>query len=524
MFDFKTALQAAHARLTAITDLQDTIYGLQEHGLDALLASLRGSRWVTNHDDAANLANTIVFAARANPSNIETYGLLIDGIVLSSQGFVNVMRRSVWRELKDPSIQFLTVQLLKRGIITPQFMRERIITAANPTLDPELGFYFFPEWASDDAFFEKCLEVNTEGFAAGDAKYTSACEMRLNGRDLSASDYELFKALRSKGQNHNPIAEMLVADDSDALTAMLADPNAIVPLSIFDRRKQGRSKPIRLIEYCALHGSVKCFKALLSANADIGPRVPKYAAMNADQEIIDLLFARKIPLAPAIIGGIKGYHFSLLKELHENQHIPLLPKAVFAMCQYKHKGLLYLLSLKLRFGELMARAVELESENTDDIGYEHILFLRAAELNDRCVVNIVKSIEGFTPMAEINQRFPTSLHAAAACNSVEVLRALVTYRAADINREVRADTPLTTAIKHNAIEAIEFLRDVPTIDPNRKAGGCTPLMVACSAGSAAACRVLVTYAGIDAKIRDPTVSSFFLWSSFFYLENCKRLL
>jgi hypothetical protein len=193
------------------------------------------------------------------------------------------------------------------------------------------------------------------------------------------------------------------------------------------------------------------------------------------------------------------------------------------MCEYKHKGLLYILSRNLAFGELMADAAELRVENTTDISYEHILLLRVAEINDRFLVHVICGIDGFAPFAETNQRFSTSLHAAAACNSVEVLRALLTFKDADVNLEARGDTPLTIAIKHNAIEVIEALRDVPMIDPNRKADGRTPLMVACGSGSAAACRALTSFEGIDAHIRDPSVP-FFLLAFLFYLKNRKELL
>jgi hypothetical protein len=501
MFNFKEALRAAQSRLMPLVSIQEPIYSVQENTLGPLVSSVLEGTLASDPNKARFLANTILAAVRANPKNTEIYADLITRVSKQAPAFAGAIPRAIWRDFNDPAIQFLIVLLIERGILTTQNLIDRAISAARPKLSPEVGFYFFPEWATDDHFFQKHLEADSGRFAAWDQKYTQQCDPRHNGRDLSEDDYRLFRELRRKGRNHNSLAQMLAADDQDSLIPLVdenkIDVNAMLPMSLFERCKYGKTKPIRVIEYCALSGASKCFKYLLDNNAEIGPRVPKYAAMLGHSEIIQLAFTRRIPLEPAMIGGIKGHHFSLLKALRDHQHVPIRAKAVFAMAQYKYKGFAFLLSWNVDFNDVMSDAAPLQAEDRSVVGYEHILLMRAAEIDDRFLVNVICGIEGFNPFVETNQRYPTALIAAAASNSVDVLRHLVSLRGADVNRESRGETPLIAATKNNALEAIEMLGTVDVLDPNRRVEGRSALMIAREVDAMATCQALLRLKGID---------------------------
>jgi hypothetical protein len=501
MFDFKEALQKAQERLKSLGDVQEPIYELQSQKLPTLPTTLLEGGLTSDPTKSSFLANTIISAVRANPPICELYAELIGALVNATPAWAAVLQRVLWRDVDDPTVQFLIVLLLERGIITPQNMIDRVISAARPTLTPELGFYFFPEWATSDSFFEKYLEPELDRFSSWDHKYTNQCEIMHNGRDLSENDYALFKELRHKGQNHNPLAQLLAADDQDRLIPLVddgkIDVNSALPRSLFERRKYGKTKLIRLVEYCALTGSAKCFKYLLYNNAEIGPRVPKYAAMLGHQEIIQIAFSRRIPLEPALIGGIKGHHLKLLRTLHEHQRVPIRAKALLAACDYKYKGLAYVLTRNLDFSEVMADAAPLQAEDRTRVAYEHILLIRAAEIDNCFIISVVCAIEGFDPFVETNQPRPTALIAAAASNSVDALRILMSHRGANVNQESHGETPLIAAAKNNAVEAIEFLATMSGIEPNKRLGGKTAFMVASAAATTATCDALRRLKGIE---------------------------
>jgi hypothetical protein len=221
--------------------------------------------------------------------------------------------------------------------------------------------------------------------------------------------------------------------------------------------------------------------------------------MLGHQEIIQIAYSRRIPLEPALLGGIKGHRFALLRMLHENQRVPIRAKAVMATCEYKFKGLVYLLTRNLNFAEVMADAAPLQAEDRRKVEYEHILLIRAAEIDNRLVVSVICAIEGFDPFVETNQRHPTALIAAAASNSVDALSLLMSHQGANVNQESRGETPLIAAAKNNAIEAIDFLGTVPGIEPNKRVGGNTALMIASAAGATETCKALLRLKGIDAS-------------------------
>jgi hypothetical protein len=269
------------------------------------------------------------------------YASLIDDCILSGSTFARVFRSEIWREIHNPPIQFLLTLLLDRNLITPQMMIDRVISAVNPQLTPELAFYFFPEWSTDEAFFDKYLEQASERFAVWDRAYTKQCELKLDGRDLCPNEYRVFKEHRRKGQNHNPIVQLLAVDDVAGFEAAVNegfDINRPLPMSLFERRKQGKLKEITAIEYCALTDQLGCFKFLFDMKAVIGPRIPKYAAMIGRQKLMQEIFAHQMQMEPALIGGIKGHHFTLLTLLHERQNMPVPPKGFLALFKYKMKG------------------------------------------------------------------------------------------------------------------------------------------------------------------------------------------
>jgi ankyrin repeat protein len=140
------------------------------------------------------------------------------------------------------------------------------------------------------------------------------------------------------------------------------------------------------------------------------------------------------------------------------------------------------------------------AEDPTKVGYEHILLLRAAELDDRFLIAVICGIDGFDIFLETNQRHPTAVHAAAAANSAGALKALLSYRGADVNQEARGETPLMTAAKHNAIEAIELLGTIDGIDPNRKVGGRTALIIATEAGATRTREALLAIKGIEPTV------------------------
>jgi ankyrin repeat protein len=177
----------------------------------------------------------------------------------------------------------------------------------------------------------------------------------------------------------------------------------------------------------------------------------------------------------------------------------------------------------MSFLEIMSNSREMKAENQSKVRYEHVLLIRAAEIDDRFLVNALCNVPDLNVFMETNQRNSTVLHAAAAANAVEVVKRLSQCPGFDVNLECKEETPLVTAVKNNAFEMIEFLASLPGFDVNRKCKGMTPLMIACAAGIPQVVRKLVQIANCDGVAVDSIVY-FVVLEFFFWLENREGLL
>jgi hypothetical protein len=389
------------------------------------------------------------------------------------------------------------------------------------------AFYFFPEWATDNEFFNLQLESNKARLAQWDSDYNASCDTKLDGHDLGANKYALFKDYRLTGLNHNAVAVALRGDDVEALERSLKEanltPTSLVPRSIFDRFKYGKTKPVPLIDYCCLIGGIKGFRWLLDNGATVSPETGMYLAIGCRDEIMQEFNDRKFPLDLMLLGGMRAYHFSLLKSLHETKALPIDSRSVLEFARHKLKGIFYLYWRNEDFAKIMSTERKMQKETSDAVLWEHILLLRAVEYNDMFIPKVISLIDGFNIMAPTNQKYSTALHAAAAFNSPEVLRFLLTLPSANVNASDRSDTPLIAAAQKNAAEAVEVLVESPGIDVNLISNDRTALMSACEYGSVAACRVLTGVSGIDAKMANSQVA-FFLMGFLLFIENCSGFL
>jgi hypothetical protein len=337
-----------------------------------------------------------------------------------------------------------------------------MICAARPSLSPELAFYFFPEFVPHIPFFVHHLLSSRKALAAWDRKYAAQCELRLAGHDLGVNDFTEFHERRLRGENHNPICTVLEQDDEVSLRALLDEGkfnvNSDIPRSIFTRWNEGKFQSLRLIEYAALRGAVKCFGLLQSSGAELRQEAIGCSATGVQPEIIQACVKLGLPFENLILSGIRHYHFSGLKVAVEGHNCALQPDALREVLRHKFKGLVYLLPKPGTIDSVAA---------TEGLSGTTFTLITSAHANDPFMTKLVCEMDGVDVMgASEGGPFSTALHAAAAGNAVDALRCLIDTDRIDVNVDDRCATPLIVATQHNAIEAIRMLGKVEGINPN----------------------------------------------------------
>jgi hypothetical protein len=301
-----------------------------------------------------------------------------------------------------------------------------------------------------------------KSLAAWDRKYTAQCELRLPGHDLGVGDFAEFHQRRLRGANHNPIATVIERDDDALLRALLDEGkfnvNSEIPRSIFARMNEGKFQSVRLIDYAALQGSVKCFGLLHSAGAELRPETVGYCAVGAQPEIVGVCAAAGLPLEGIVHYGIRHYHFSGMKLALEGEGCAISPDALREVLRHRFKGLVSLLPKPGIIDSIAA---------TEGLAGTTFVLIASARANDPFMTKLVCEMDGVDVMAvSEGGPFSTALHAAAAENAVDALRCLIDTDRIDVNADDRCTTPLITAARHNAVEAIRMLANVKGIDPN----------------------------------------------------------
>jgi hypothetical protein len=299
--------------------------------------------------------------------------------------------------------------------------------------------------------------------------------------------------------------------------------NSRIPRSLFDRYKYGKTKPISLLDYSALVGVAKCFRYLEEAGATVSVETGMFVAMGSKDETLRYYFDRKHPIERALFGGLRAYHFSIMKAVHEAKGVPLDPPSFMEFTRHKLKGIFYLHWRNEDLGAIVSEHKNVKMESSDKVTWQHILLLRAAQYNDLFMLRVLGQMEDFDFMVRTSQEFATGLHMAAAHNSVEALRFLLALPGVGVNVSDKCGTPLIVAAKMNAAEAVEALLETAAIDVNAISNDRTALMTACEFGSVAACRALAKGKGIDAAVANDQVR-FSVRGFLLGLENGARFL
>jgi hypothetical protein len=442
--------------------MQDLVYSVSPANHLQTLPSLAQGDW--HGLNAPYLWNAVLSAVIARPHHCELYAEMISELWEFDPGFPGGIQRGIIRHVEDAAIQFLTVLLLDKGLITPDFILSRLICGARPVLSPELSFYFFPEYVARVDFFVRHLLPRRKRLAAWDLKYSAQSHLPLSGRDLGENDFQQFKEFRLKGKNHNPICIAIEANDHVSLETILKEGrftvDSEVPKSLFSRFNEDKFNGIRLVEYAAMFGSWECFRLLKSAGATLPQDLMGYAICGANPEILQACTDNMLPYDPMIVRGLRSYHFSAIKIAHESRGCPITRISLLDMLRHKFKGLLYLVTKPDSFAKLL--------EDLDDLSPETFVLMESAQVNDPFVTRLITEMNDVDIMEESQkQPFPTALHAATAANAVDSLELLLASPKVDVNADGRCGTPLFVAAKYNAVEAIHLLGAVANINVNQ---------------------------------------------------------
>jgi hypothetical protein len=311
------------------------------------------------------------------------------------------------------------------------------------------------------------IDANRDLLARWDREYSAQGHDKLDGGLLAKDNFTLFRQYRSKGLNHNPVCEFILADNVEGLKGLIASGMSIdsdIPLSLFDRFKHGRSVRIKLIEYCALTAKSECFNYLYEAGAAVGEMLAHFAARGGTAEMIRLCDEKRCSFAQANIGAVKGYHISVLRYVTDTKAQPISGRCVLEMCRFRYKGLHYLGWVK---GANLTEILMTDPKfgRTSDRVYS-ALAVRLAMHNELMLMKILAHCDGFNVMKKTLQKYSTPVHAAAAKNAIEILEFLIGLPTVDINASDKSGTPLICAAQNNAWEAVRLLIQKPGIQLN----------------------------------------------------------
>ena len=496
------ALKQEEGKLKQLVTLQDMICGLRPDKMISVQNAVQSSGYLQSSDDIAMLANIVIECTKVRPSAIENHAKLARFLCDHSEEFKAVLRRQTWEHIKAAEVQFFAAQLLEMGVLNAQYLIERVRRQSKLTLDPELVFYFFPEWATDAEFFEIQLENHKPELAQWDEEYMEQCQDKLFGTALARDNYRLFREHRLRGMNHNGVARTVRLDDLAMLKMMFEGgsmtPESEVPRSLFDRHTIGKSKTVPLIAYSAYMGGIQCFRYLIQQNVKVPDDISWYACYGGNHEIIQLLEQRGHSLQYGMGGCLRAYHFSVFKFLIEHKGVPVDIDALKQMLEFKYKGLYYLLWKQQDIRLFVAN----DPDASDDINYEGRLLSFVVKNNDTFFCKALMAMPGLDIMTPTKLKHHTPLHVAAAANSLEALRTLLSGNGVNVNSEEGGESPLICAVRNNAVECVQELCNQSGIEVNKMFDDKTPLMEACDSGSIEITKILVATPGIDAKIKN----------------------
>ena len=147
--------------------------------------------------------------------------------------------------------------------------------------------------------------------------------------------YGFAKSLTSKyiritykefGKEHKEIREAIIRDDIDELMKLLIDKNMSVHDSLnFDSIEYIKtySSNISIIDYAALHGSVKCFKYAIMNDAKYYQDTQKFAIEGGNVEIIHILEQKGAKFENLYMDAI-GYHRNDIADwLYNNTNVKI---------------------------------------------------------------------------------------------------------------------------------------------------------------------------------------------------------
>ena len=496
------ALKHQEGKLKQLITLQDMICGLRPDKLVSVQNAVQSSGYLQSSNDIAMLANIIIECAKVRPALIENHAKLARYLCDQSEEFKNVLRRTVWQNIKTAEVQFFAAYLIDAGVITASYLISRVRRQSTLTLPPELVFYFFPEWATDPEFFEIQLENHKPELALWDDEYTEQCQDRIPGTELAKDNYRLFRENRSRGMNHNGVARTLRLDDL-AMLKMMNDSGAItpasnVPRSLFDRFTVGKTRSVPLIAYSAYMGGVQCFRWLMQQNVPLPDDITWYACFGGNHEILQAIEQRGYSLLCGMGGCLCAYHFSVFKYLVEQRSVPVDVSALRQMLEFKYKGLYYLLWKQHDIRLIVANDPEAEGDGN----CEGRLLSFVLKNNDTFFANALLTLNGLNVMAPTKLKYRTALHVAVASNSLEALRVVLDAPGVDVNSDEGGETLLNCAVRKNAIECVKELCEGPGIDVNKMSNDKTPLMTACELGCVEIVKDLVAVQGIDVKLKN----------------------
>ncbi|OHS95321.1 hypothetical protein TRFO_38572 [Tritrichomonas foetus] len=128
--------------------------------------------------------------------------------------------------------------------------------------------------------------------------------------ESSNNNWELHHKNCINGKNEHPIAVIIRRDDIDTLQQFLSQnnfpKNATIPISIYERFSFINERNVKLIDFAAFFGSIKCFKFLMLNDFDFSiHQTFVYAVCGGMSEIVHLCEEKKCEIKGSLLASVQ---------------------------------------------------------------------------------------------------------------------------------------------------------------------------------------------------------------------------